>query len=164
MAGAHRPVKHIWFILLRSGLGGLFVYAGALKIGNPIAFADSVATFKLLPEAVINPFALALPIYEILLGALLLANRAVGVAAMGLLVLCTVFFAALASALARGIPVECGCFGSGGWSSNSWWLMARAFLLAAASAAVYRSVAKLSHPNEGGRTLDDTAGKDGVQV
>src|SRR5436190_13970158 len=101
MAGAHALVNQPWLRLLRLGLGGLFVYAGALKVANPLAFADSVATFRLLPEALINPFALALPVYEMLLGTLLVLNRAVGVAAMGLLMLCSIFFAALGSAIAR---------------------------------------------------------------
>jgi hypothetical protein len=142
MAGAHPPVKRFWHKLLRVGVGGVFVYAGALKIGNPMAFADSVATFRLLPHALISPFVLTLPIYEVLLGTLLVVNRTARVASLGVLMLSTLFAVALGTALIRGLSIDCGCFGSSRWSSNTWLLLARAIVLGAASCMIYLDAAK----------------------
>mgnify|MGYP001562291065 FL=1 len=52
-------------------LGGVFLYAGAVKMSDPLAFADSIASFKILPIILINPLALSLPPLEIFIGAML---------------------------------------------------------------------------------------------
>lgn len=121
---------------LRILLAGLFGYAGFLKIAQPLAFADGIATFRLLPAWMITTVAVALPVAEILLSALLLAawRRA---AALGLLVLTGVFIVALLSVVARGIEVNCGCFGPGGPTSG-WLELGRNALLAIALGLVYR--------------------------
>jgi uncharacterized membrane protein YphA (DoxX/SURF4 family) len=63
-----------WFIVaLRIGVGAAFVYAGAIKFGDPLQFADNIATFRVLPGFLINPLALSLPIFEVLSGGLLMA-------------------------------------------------------------------------------------------
>jgi hypothetical protein len=142
MAGAHRPVKRFCHTLLRLCIGGVFVYAGALKIADPMAFADSVATFRLLPHAIISPFVLTLPTYEVLLGTLLVLNRTVRAASLGVLILSTLFAAGLGTALIRGLSIDCGCFGSSRWSSNTWLLLARAIVLGAASSAIYLNAVK----------------------
>ena len=54
------------------GLAAVFIYAGFEKIHDPLDFADSIAGFGILPVAFINPFALALPLFEIACGLLLL--------------------------------------------------------------------------------------------
>ena len=103
-----------WWVL-RLGLSGVFVYAGALKVRDPYSFAESVASFRLLPVPLIDPAALTLPILEILAGlAALASGRWRRVGALGLLTLLTVFAAALATASARGLSVDCGCFGARG--------------------------------------------------
>lgn len=61
-------------LAVRLAMGGAFVYAGAIKVGDPQQFADNVASFQLLPNAIVNPFALALPVFEILTGLLLIAG------------------------------------------------------------------------------------------
>ena len=51
---------------------------------------------------------------EVVLGVLLLAGIAVRPAALATAVLLVVFIAAVASAAARGLSIDCGCFGGGG--------------------------------------------------
>ena len=53
-------------------LGGVFLYAGAVKMRDPLAFADSIASFKILSMILINPLALSLPPLEILTGLILI--------------------------------------------------------------------------------------------
>ena len=60
------------FRLLQFLLGAVFVYAGAVKLRDPLAFADSIATFKILPAFLVNPLALILPPLEVLTGVMLI--------------------------------------------------------------------------------------------
>jgi len=98
--------------VLRIVLGGLLVVAGALKLGDPTAFANEITNYRFLPS--LAPWlAATLPVIEIALGLLLVVapivwRRAAALAAAGLL---AVFTVAVAQVVARGINVDCGCFG-----------------------------------------------------
>ena len=94
-------------------LGGIFIYAGADKIRDPSQFADSVAAFQMLPYALVTPMALGLPIFEVLAGVLLLAPLTRRIGALAVVLLTAMFLVALISALARGLTLDCGCFGAG---------------------------------------------------
>ena len=112
-----------WFIVaLRIGVGAAFVYAGAIKLGDPLQFADNIASFRILPGSFINPLALSLPIFEILSGGLLAAGWFRRPAALAIVIVSAVFLAAIASALERGLTIDCGCFGSGVPSRERMWL------------------------------------------
>jgi hypothetical protein len=99
-------------LALRIGLGGLFVLAGVLKLGDPTQFAIEVGNYRLLPS--LAPYiAVLLPAIEIGVGAgvILLPRdwrRASALAIAGLMV---VFTVAVGLALGRGINIDCGCFG-----------------------------------------------------
>jgi putative oxidoreductase len=124
--------------IFRLGIGGAFIYAGWIKTTDPVGFADSVASFAILPNALISPFALALPIYEIAAGAVLIAGRPRRVGALALLFLTTIFCVALVAALARGLTVNCGCFGPSASTTNPWIDLARDGLVIAGCALLYR--------------------------
>jgi len=129
-----------WFLLaLRLTIGGIFLYAGTTKIINPQAFADSIATFKMLPVQVINIVALGLPPFEILLGLMLISGWKARAASLAVAGLAIVFGIALGQALIRGLAVDCGCFGSGEPSVlKTWASFGRALLLFAGSFWVLR--------------------------
>lgn len=146
-----------WLLMgLRLVVGGVFIYAGVLKFQGPLAFADSIASFQLLPAELINLLALTLPPFEIAVGVLLVAGLQGRLAAFGVLVLCGVFAFAIGSALLRGIEVDCGCFGGGAPSVwKMWGSLGRDLLLAAATWLIYRAaILKMALPeqlNEGAR-------------
>jgi uncharacterized membrane protein YphA (DoxX/SURF4 family) len=101
-------------VVLRCLLGGLFIVAGGLKLRDPGAFAQEIANFRLLP-ALAPYLAIVLPPVEIVSGVALLAlprawRRGGAVALTGLL---AVFTVAVVSAVARGVNIDCGCFGAG---------------------------------------------------
>ncbi len=100
-------------IAIRLIVGGLFVYAGALKIGEPLQFGDNIASFQILPNALVNSLALGLPVFEILTGLLLMVAWLRRPAALAILIVCGIFLVAVVSALARGLTIDCGCFGTG---------------------------------------------------
>jgi uncharacterized membrane protein YphA (DoxX/SURF4 family) len=95
-------------------LGGVLVVAGALKLPDPAAAVRAVRAYRLLPEALVGPVAFGLPVVEVVVGLALLAGVYVRTAAIAAAVLMAVFVAAVGSAWARGLQIDCGCFGGGG--------------------------------------------------
>jgi uncharacterized membrane protein YphA (DoxX/SURF4 family) len=95
-------------------LGVVLVVAGALKLPDPAAAVRAVRAYRLLPEGLIGPVAFGLPVLEIAVGLALLAGVFVRTAAVATAVLMVVFLLAVGSAWARGLQIDCGCFGGGG--------------------------------------------------
>ena len=106
-----RPWR-IVLMLTRAVLAAVFIYAGILKMLDLEAFSRSIATFELLPGRLINIVAITLPPLEILSGLLLLSTRWRHLGALAIILMNLLFVVALVAALARGIEVDCGCFGS----------------------------------------------------
>jgi len=103
-------------------VAAVFIYAGIDKIRDPLQFADSIAAFAILPAAFINLLALGLPPFEIGCGLLLLGPASRRVGALAVAITTAMFFIALASALLRGLTLDCGCFGIGAPSRLRMWL------------------------------------------
>jgi uncharacterized membrane protein YphA (DoxX/SURF4 family) len=95
-------------------LGGVFVVAGASKLPDPDAAVRAVRAYRLLPEWLVAPVAFGLPVLEIAVGLALLAGVFVRTAALASAVLLVVFLVGVGSAWARGLQIDCGCFGGGG--------------------------------------------------
>jgi uncharacterized membrane protein YphA (DoxX/SURF4 family) len=95
-------------------LGGVLVVAGVLELPDPAAAMRAVRAYRLLPETLVGPVASGLPVLEIAVGLALLAGVLVRTAAVAAAVLLVVFIAAVGSAWARGLQIDCGCFGGGG--------------------------------------------------
>ena len=107
-AVAWRAVPARWY------LGALFVGACLHKIADPTSFALDVATYDILPLALVNLTAIALPWVELAAGVLLLLGCRVRAGALLVATMMALFLAALAIALARGLDMSCGCFASQG--------------------------------------------------
>ncbi|WP_241037142.1 MauE/DoxX family redox-associated membrane protein [Blastococcus litoris] len=95
-------------------LGVVLVVAGVLKIPDPAAAERAVRAYRLLPEGLVAPVAFGLPVLEIAAGLALLAGVFVRTAALASAVLMAVFLVGVGSAWARGLQIDCGCFGGGG--------------------------------------------------
>ena len=100
--------------LARLVLGGVFVVAGALKVDDPGASVRAVQAYRLLPIEVAEVVGYTLPAVEIGIGLLLLVGLMTRLAALAALVLLVAFVIGVASAWARGLSIDCGCFGGGG--------------------------------------------------
>jgi hypothetical protein len=123
--------------LCRLLLGGLFLWAGAVKALDVPAFAGQVAAYQLLPYAWNYAVAATLPYVELLAGLLLVGNRWVKSAALLTALLNGLFMVVLLSVVARGLSIDCGCFGPDGGTTPLQALGRDAVLLALA-VAVYR--------------------------
>ena len=99
---------------VRVVLGAVWVVAGLLKLPDPAAAERAVRADQLAPEGLVPVLASGLPVLEIALGLLLVAGVFVRPAAVASALLLAGFIAAVASAWARGLSIDCGCFGGGG--------------------------------------------------
>ena len=97
---------------LRLIVGGAFVFAGALKIADPAKFVLDIGNYRLVPHDLVNLVAVIIPWLEITAGLFVLAGIWLRAAALLISGLTVVFFALIVSALARGLNIECGCFGT----------------------------------------------------
>ncbi len=93
-------------------LAAFFAVAGFFKISDPPGFAHEIHNYGLLPGAAVNALALILPWLEVVAGIALFLGIARRSAARVLGILLLVFIVALSINLARGRPVDCGCFGT----------------------------------------------------
>jgi uncharacterized membrane protein YphA (DoxX/SURF4 family) len=101
-------------LIARLTLGGVLILAGALKVTSPTVSARAVRAFQILPYDFAGYVGYALPVVEILVGLLLVAGLFTRTSAVvgGLLMLA--FVIGIISAWARGLTIDCGCFGGGG--------------------------------------------------
>ena len=97
--------------LARLVLAGVFLVAAAPKLADPAAFALAIANFRVFPDALVNALAVTVPALE-LTGAVALLTpwRRGGALLLGGLLLA--FTVLLAVSLARGLDLDCGCFGA----------------------------------------------------
>jgi uncharacterized membrane protein YphA (DoxX/SURF4 family) len=104
-----------WLTLIsRLILGVVLLVAGGLKIGNLPKSAMAVRAYELLPVSLANFLGYTLPWIEIGLGLLLIVGVTVKISgAVGALTMLA-FIIAIAQAWARGLSIDCGCFGGGG--------------------------------------------------
>ena len=110
---ALRFLRKPWSIRLAAWiLGATFLAAAVPKIIDPPGFAETIHAYKLVPEAALAPLALVPPWLELALALALITGLARRSAALLTFLMLAVFTAALAINLARGNPVDCGCFGT----------------------------------------------------
>ena len=92
-------------------VGGIFVYAGAVKALDPVQFANDIDNFKILPWFISVRFAFYLPWLEIFCGLGLIFRFRYRGGLSVLTVLISFFVAATIAARVRGLDITCGCFG-----------------------------------------------------
>ncbi|MER7584668.1 MauE/DoxX family redox-associated membrane protein [Kitasatospora sp. NPDC097691] len=114
------PVWSEWVgTAVRLGLAVVWGWAGLAKIADPAEAAQAVRAYEILPESLVKPIGYGLPFLELALAFLLLIGLGVRLVAGVSALLLLVFIAGIASAWARGISIDCGCFGGGGHVDES---------------------------------------------
>lgn len=125
MIGATRVV----FTLVAVIIGALFVYAGGVKVLDPVGFAGDIENYKTLPWPIGVRLAFYLPWLEILCGLALITRCLFRGGMFILTVLMSVFIIATIVAKVRGLDISCGCFGHATKSLTFAWHLALDFLL-----------------------------------
>ncbi len=103
------PAKRRLVFCVRLVLGGLFLYAGLSKIGQPYHFAASIQAYQLLPQFLLGLTAVAIPWIETVSAAALILGYKPRSALLTLIILLAVFMAIILLTLARGLDIDCGC-------------------------------------------------------
>ena len=95
-------------------VGGVWIAAGALKLGDLTASGRSVVAYRIIPFDAAMFLGAVLPFLEVTIGLLLVLGLATRVIAVVSVVLFGIYIVAIASVWARGLRIDCGCFGTGG--------------------------------------------------
>ena len=122
-------------LVARLVTGVVWIVAGALKLPDPAASVQAVRAYQLLPSAVVPTVGQLLPVVEVVVGAALVLGLLTRGAAVVSALLFAAFVVGIAAAWARGITIDCGCFGGGGFDPDAasqypWEIARDVFLLA----------------------------------
>ena len=90
-------------------LSAIFIYAGGTKLLEPEIFAVLIEAYGIVPEGLIMPVAIGLPLLEVTAGIGLLFDIRGSLALIGGLLL--LFMVVLGYGIWMGLDVDCGCFG-----------------------------------------------------
>jgi uncharacterized membrane protein YphA (DoxX/SURF4 family) len=101
-------------LVARLGLAAVWLISGVLKAIDPDQTYVAVRAYDVLPTAAVEVVAALLPWVEIAFGVLLVIGVGTRLVAVLSLALLVVFMAGVAQAWARGLAIDCGCFGGGG--------------------------------------------------
>ncbi|WP_026453679.1 MauE/DoxX family redox-associated membrane protein [Saccharomonospora iraqiensis] len=100
--------------LVRLGLAAVWLVSGGLKLADPGQAYLAVQAYEVLPAELVGVVATALPLVEVVLGLLLALGVLTRASAAVSVVVLVLFVAGVAQAWARGLTIDCGCFGGGG--------------------------------------------------
>ena len=119
-------------LIARVAVGLLLLTAGIAKWRLGVhSFAQAIQGYRLLPVELPHAVARVLPFVETTVGLALIVGAATPWAALGAATLLTLFAAAMASALTRGLATGCGCSAFARERRVSWKLVYRNLALAA---------------------------------
>ena len=109
-------MKYAWRIVDLI-VGGIFIYAGTIKVLDPVRFGLDIDNYKTLPWFVSVRFAFYLPWLEIFCGLAVISRFFYRGGLSILTALLAVFIGATVAAKMRGLDITCGCFGH---ASKNW--------------------------------------------
>jgi uncharacterized membrane protein YphA (DoxX/SURF4 family) len=125
-------------LVLRLVVAAVFLAASLPKIADPTSFATDIDNYRMVPDALIGPMAIGLPLLETVVGIALVTGvhaRGASIVAAAMLV---TFAIAMVQAIARGIDLDCGCFGHVVETRVSWLTVARNASLTLACVVIAR--------------------------
>ena len=101
-------------LIARLILGATLVTAGFLKFDELDKSQMAVRAYEMLPVSLANFLGITLPFFEMALGILLIVGAATRVTAIFSALVMVIFMIGISQAWARGLSIDCGCFGGGG--------------------------------------------------
>lgn len=95
-------------------LAAVYLVSGYLKAVDPAQTRVAVKAYQLVSDELAEAIAAVLPYAEIAVGVVLLLGTATRLGAILSALLMVAFLIGVISAAARGLNIDCGCFGGGG--------------------------------------------------
>lgn len=103
-----QKINHWSYRLLRLAMAGVFIYSGVIKLLDVKGFANMVSQYGLVPDPLLAPVAIGLPVIELLAGIGLLFEISGALTAIsGMLVM---FITILWYGVLKDLDIDCGCF------------------------------------------------------
>lgn len=99
-------------LVLRIYIGGIFIFASMYKINYGAEFAETIATYQIVPYWSVNILAITLPWLELICGIMLVAGFRAKSATVMIAVMLVFFTLGVLVNLLRDSPISCGCFSS----------------------------------------------------
>jgi uncharacterized membrane protein YphA (DoxX/SURF4 family) len=122
-------------LVARIVLGAVFVYAAYMKLRDPWQlFAMSINSYDVLPLAMAETAARVIPWVELALGLMVISGIWLRISGTILSLVLLTFFTLMVRAYAKGMQINCGCFGPG--EAISWKTLLRDGSMAAAAIAM----------------------------
>ena len=112
-------------LLVRLVLVAAFLLAAIPKIQDPVGFAGSVESYRILTGQAVLWVALVLPWLELIIGFGLLVPKMRRASSLLIILLLFIFVGLHASAWIRGLDIDCGCYAIESVSSNYFLLISR---------------------------------------
>jgi uncharacterized membrane protein YphA (DoxX/SURF4 family) len=132
---AASKAARIFMLVARIVLGAVFVYAAYVKLRDPWQlFAMSINSYDVLPLAMAETAAHVIPWLELALGLMVIAGIWLRISGTILSLVLLTFFTLMVRAYAKGMQINCGCFGPG--EVISWKTLLRDGSMAAAAIAM----------------------------
>lgn len=102
-------LKSPWsYRLARFSLGAVFLCAGSAKLINPRVFAALIDAYGLVPDGLLMPVAIGLPLLEVIAAMGLMVDIRGSLSVIGALLV--IFMAILTYGIWMGLDADCGCF------------------------------------------------------
>ncbi|MEU2615146.1 MauE/DoxX family redox-associated membrane protein [Micromonospora sp. NPDC007271] len=114
-AQERRALQSLASMTAQLALGVIFVFAGASKLGAPRPLARALISVAMAPASYQMPavhVSRAIGLLEVVVAFLLLSGTAPTAGLLGIIVFGIGIAVVASAALARGVSVACGCFGS----------------------------------------------------
>ena len=108
-----------WGLVARLVVGGVWIAAALAKLPDPSASVRAVRAYDLLPEGVVPTVGHTLPILELVVGACLVIGLLTRPMSFVSALLFLAFVVGISAAWARGLQIDCGCFGGGGFDADA---------------------------------------------
>jgi putative oxidoreductase len=138
VAGAEEMKQGLWRAVAII-IGGLFIYAGVVKVIDPVEFARDIDNYKMLSWQMSVGLGLYLPWVEIFCGLALISRVLYRGGVFILTALMALFIVITIIAKARGLDISCGCFGHASKYLSFAWHLVLDFLLLGGLALLGRS-------------------------
>ena len=142
-----------WFgTVARLVTGGVWIWAAMLKLPNPDESVLAVRAYQLLPGDSATTVGHLLPVLEVVVGGCLVLGLLTRGAAFVSGLLFVAFIIGIASVWSRGITIDCGCFGGGGYDPDAaskypWEIARDAGLLALSAYLVWQGRTRIALDN-----------------
>ncbi len=96
------------YFFFRLVLGGIFIFSGTVKLMDTYKFAGIIYEYGILPDFLINPAAIGVPLIEVIAGLGLVFNIKYSLESITLMLI--MFMGVLWFGILNELNIDCGCF------------------------------------------------------